>query len=81
MVIVPLALGPSFLTDMGCSKKVSFGIFSIIKTTKNRNIATVKFIDKVPSLSKFSRYLVKVKIVKIRHLIGLISYMNKIGKN
>ena len=41
--------------DIGWSKKVSFGIFSIIKTTYHIDFFTVKITDKVLSLSKFWR--------------------------
>ena len=48
-------------------KKVSFGIFSIIKTAYDKKFFAIEILDKVFSLSRFSRYLVIVKIVKIRH--------------
>ena len=49
MEIVPLALGPSFLTDMGCSKKVSFGIFRLPRIGKVIEKVIDKIIDKVLS--------------------------------
>ena len=41
------------------------------------NTQTMIIRDEVPSLNKFWRYLVHVKIVKIKHLIGHISYENQ----
>ena len=62
-------------------KKLSFGIFSIIKTTSDKNFFTVEITDSGLPLNKPRRYLVDVKIVKIRHLIGYISYLNQNMKN
>ena len=62
-------------------KTLSFRIFSIIKTTENKILFTAETTDKVPSLSKFWRNLVDVKIVKIRHLIDYKSYINQNMKN
>ena len=42
-----------FWKDMGWLKKVSFGIFHIIKTNYNIDFFTVKTTDKVLSLNKF----------------------------
>ena len=56
-------------------KKCLEAIFSTIKTTYNGYFFVMKIIDKVLSLSKFWRDLANVKIVKIRHLNGLISYI------
>ena len=56
-------------------KKVSFGIFSIIKTTYGENFSAVKITDKVLSLSKFRRYLVSVKIVKMRFFVKMFTMM------
>ena len=47
--------------------KVSFGIFSIIKTASDKNFFAIEIKGKVLSLSKFSGYLVMVKTVTIRH--------------
>ena len=62
-------------------KKVSLDIFSIIRTNYNKEFLTVKITDKVLSLSKFWRHLVNVKIVKIRHSNGHISYIKQCQKN
>ena len=48
-------------------KKVLFGIFNIIKTAWDEIFFAIEIKGKVLSLSKFSRYLVMVKTVKIRH--------------
>ena len=59
----------------GCpEKKCHELIFSIIETTYNGFFFMTKIIDKVLSLSKFWRHLANVKIVKIAHLNGHISY-------
>ena len=52
--------------------QVSFGIFRTIVASKEEKI-TIKGIDKVLSLSKFSCYSVVVKIIKSRHLKGHVS--------
>ena len=51
-------------------KKVSFGIFGIFLVSKEEKNFTIKSKDKGLSLGQFSRYLVIVKIIKIRHLEG-----------
>ena len=55
----------------GVSQKIVFWHFQCYQ-----NYQGWKIIEEVPSLSKFWRYLVDVKIFKIRHLIGHISYIN-----
>ena len=80
MEIVPLALGPSFLTDMGCSKKCLLAFSALSRLPRiGKVIEKVidKIIDKVLSLSNFWTYLVNIKIVKITHLNNHISYINK----
>ena len=57
-------------------KKVLFSVFSIIKVSKGDKNFTVKSKDTVLSLSKFSWYLAKVKIIKNRHLQDHISQNN-----
>ena len=57
-------------------KKVSFGIFRIILVSKGEENYTVESKDKGLSLSKFTRCLAIVKIIKIRHLKGHISQKN-----
>ena len=57
-------------------KMVSFCIFSIIKTALDKKIFAIEVRGKVLSLSKFLKYLVMVKIVKIRHQNGHISCIN-----
>ena len=57
-------------------KKVSFGVFRTILVYKAKKNFTIKSKYKVLSLSKFSYYLVMVKIIKIRHLKGHISPNN-----
>ena len=54
-------------------KKCLEAIFSI-QTTYNGYFFVIEVIDKVLSLRKFWRHLANVKIVKIRHSIGYISY-------
>ena len=69
------SLFPFFFLDNGCpQKKCLEAIFSIIETTYNGYFFVSKTIDKVLSLSKFWRHLANVKIVKITHLNGHISY-------
>ena len=60
----------------GEQKKVLFLIFSIIKTAWDKKFFAIEMKGKVLSLSKFSRYLVMFKTVKIRHQNGHISYIN-----
>ena len=54
-------------------KKVSFGICRTFLISKEENNFTIESQDKGLSLSKFSWYLVIVKIIRIRHLKGHIS--------
>ena len=61
-------------------EKVSFGIFRIILVSKEEKNFTIESKDKVQSLSKFSCYLVTVKIIKIIHLKGHISQTNHDSK-
>ena len=62
-------------------KKVLFGIFRTILVSKEEKNFTIKNKDKGLSLSKFSWYLVIVKIIKIRHSKGHISQTNHDLKN
>ena len=74
-MVGPLTSGIAGCDCNGCSqKKFLEAIFSFIETTNNRYFFATKIIDKVLSLSKFWRYLANVKIVKITHLNGHISY-------
>ena len=61
-------------------KKVSFGVFRIMLVSKEEKNFTVESKDKGLSLSKFSWYLVIVKIIKIRHIKGHISQNNQDSK-
>ena len=61
-------------------KKVSFGNFRTIMVSKEEKIFTIKSKDKGLSQSKFSLYLVMVKINKIRHSKGHISQKNHDSK-
>ena len=64
--------------DNGCpQKKCLEAIFSIIETTYNGHFFVIEITGKVLSLSKFWRHLANVKIVKIRHLNGHISYIKQ----
>ena len=68
-----------FLRHIGCPKKKCLeAIFSIIETTYNGYFFAMKIIDKVLSLSKF---LANVRIVKITHLNGHISYKKQYLEN
>ena len=51
-------------------KNVSFGIFRTSLVSKEEKNFTIESRDKGLSLSKFSWYLVNVKIIKIRHSKG-----------
>ena len=62
-------------------KKVSFGVFRTILVSKEEKNFTIKSKDKGLSLSKFSWYLVIVKIIKIRHSKGHISQTSHDLKN
>jgi len=62
-------------------KKVSFCIFRTILVSKEEKKFNIKSKDKWLSLSKFSSYLVFVKIIKIRHSKGNISQTNHDLKN
>ena len=62
-------------------KKVLFGIFRIILVSKEEKNLTIESKDKGLTLSKFSWYLVIVKIIKIRHSKGHISRTNHDLKN
>ena len=57
-------------------KKVSFGIFRTFLVSKEEKNFTIESKDKALFLSKFSGYLVIVKIIKIRHLKGYVSQKN-----
>ena len=62
----------------GCpQKKCLQAIFSIIETTYKGYFFVTNIIDKLLSLSKFWRHLANVKIVKIRHSNGYISYIKQ----
>ena len=66
------------IVHMGCPKKKCLkAIFSMIQTTYNGYFFGMKIIDKVLSLSKFWRHLANIKIVKIRHINGHISYIKQ----
>ena len=54
------------LTQQNGFLRADNGIFRIILTAQSKKISTVKSKEKDLSLSKFSRYLVNVKIIKIR---------------
>ena len=62
-------------------KKVSFDIFRTLLVSKEEKLFTIESKDKGLSLSKFSWYLVIVKISKIRHSEGHISQTNHDLKN
>ena len=62
-------------------KKVSFGIFTSFLVSKEEKNFTIKSKDKGLLLSKFSWYLVIVKIIRIRHSKGHISQTNHDLKN
>ena len=62
---------------LGVPKKLSFGSFNISKLLRIKIFSTLEITDKKPSLTKFWTYLDNVKIDKIRHLIGHISYINQ----
>ena len=62
-------------------KKILFGVFYIMLVSKEEKDFTIESKDIEPSLSKFSRYLVIVKIIEIRHLKGHISKKNHDLKN
>ena len=67
---------------LGVPKKIVFWHFQHYQEyLQNGCFFTVVISDETPSLSKFWRYLVDVKIVEIRHLIGHISYINQNMKN
>ena len=57
----------------GDSLKGLFDIFITFLVSKQEQNFTIESKDKGLSLSKFSWYLVIVKIIKIEHLIGHIS--------
>ena len=60
------------------SKKSVLWQFSALSRLSTMDIFFItKIIDKVLSLSKFWRHLANVKIVKIRHLNGYISYIKQ----
>ena len=58
-------------------KKVSIGIFIIMLNFQGRKNLTMESEDKVLSLSRFSRYLVIVKIIEIRQEKGHESKKNR----
>ena len=62
-------------------KKVSIGNFGIILVSKEEKHFAIESKNKVQSLSKFSWYLVMVKMIKIRHSKGYISQTNHDLKN
>ena len=62
-------------------KKVSFGNFRTIMVSKEEKNFTMESRYKRLSLSKFSWYLVVVKIIRIRHSKGHISQTNPDLKN
>ena len=57
-------------------KKLSFRFFRIILVFKEEKEFTIESKEKMLSLSKFSWYLVIIKIIKIRHSKGHISQQN-----
>ena len=62
-------------SNIGCPQKnclLAFSVFS--KLPRMKIFLAVEITDKEPSLRKFRRNLVDVKI---RHLIGRISYVNQ----
>ena len=62
-------------------KKVFFGILRMILVSKEEKNSIIESKDKGLSLSKISRYLVTVKIIKIRHSEGHISQTSHDLKN
>ena len=54
------------------TEKVLFGIFGIIMIAKNKKNSIMKSKGEVLSPSKFPRYMMNVKIIKISHQKGLI---------
>ena len=64
--------------NIGCPKK---NFLALSRIPRIEIFFIVEITDKEPSLSQFWRNLVDVKMVKIRHLIGHFSYINKNLKN
>ena len=79
IVLGPIVLFFTFLCniDMGSSKKsCSKGILESCGLPGAKRIFAMEYQDKGPSLCKFSRYLVVIKIMDIRHKICHIYYKN-----